>query len=110
MQALNLCCHQGPTECGNLQHLASKIFCKFIFYRIVEEGIYKTAFVFNSTVSCFKFLALKKWSQPMHMNLGVPTARAAHGMCTVGRNIVIFGGRDTEKRTNDIHIYNVGMH
>lgn len=48
-----------------------------------------------------------KWSQPMHMNLGVPTARAAHGMCTVGRNLVIFGGRDTEKRTNDIHIFNV---
>ena len=44
----------------------------------------------------------------MHMNLGIPTARAAHGMCTIGRNIVIFGGRDTEKRRNDLHVYNIG--
>ncbi|WAR00752.1 KLDC1-like protein, partial [Mya arenaria] len=49
----------------------------------------------------------KLWSKPMHMNLGIPTARAAHGMCAVGRNLIIFGGRDTEKRTNDIHIYNI---
>ncbi|KAH3781796.1 kelch domain-containing protein 1-like isoform X2 [Dreissena polymorpha] len=48
-----------------------------------------------------------KWSQPMHMNLGLPTARAAHGMCAVGRNLVIFGGRDTEKRTNDLYMYNI---
>lgn len=46
----------------------------------------------------------------MQMNLGVPTARAAHGMCTVGRDLVIFGGRDTEKRTNDLHIFNVGKY
>ena len=45
----------------------------------------------------------------MHMNLGVPTPRAAHGMCTVNREIVIFGGRDIDKRTNDLHMFNVGM-
>lgn len=52
--------------------------------------------------------ATNQWSQPMHMNLGVPTKRAAHGMCSVGQNLVIFGGRDTEKRTNDLHIFNTG--
>ncbi|GFO37974.1 kelch domain-containing protein 1 [Plakobranchus ocellatus] len=45
------------------------------------------------------------WSQPMQMNLGVPTQRAAHGMCAVGRNLIIFGGRDIEDRQNDIHIF-----
>ncbi|XP_005098914.1 kelch domain-containing protein 2 isoform X2 [Aplysia californica] len=48
-----------------------------------------------------------KWSQPMQMNLGVPTQRAAHGMCAIGRNLVIFGGRDIEDRQNDLHIFNV---
>ncbi|CAG5120142.1 unnamed protein product, partial [Candidula unifasciata] len=48
-----------------------------------------------------------KWSQPMQMNLGVPTERAAHGMCAIGRNLVIFGGRDIEDRQNDLHIFNV---
>ena len=33
------------------------------------------------------------WSQPMQMNLGVPSARAAHGMCAVGKSLVIFGGK-----------------
>ncbi|KAK7011091.1 kelch domain-containing protein 1 [Biomphalaria glabrata] len=48
-----------------------------------------------------------KWSQPMHMNLGVPTQRAAHAMCTIGRHLIIFGGRDIEERQNDMHIFNV---
>ncbi|CAG2233844.1 unnamed protein product [Mytilus edulis] len=47
----------------------------------------------------------KKWSQPMQKNLGVPTARAAHGMCAVGTDLVIFGGRDTQCRRNDLHIF-----
>ena len=50
-----------------------------------------------------------KWSQPMQMNLGVPTQRAAHGMCAIGRDLVIFGGRDVTDRQNDLHIFNVGM-
>ncbi|KAJ8304073.1 hypothetical protein KUTeg_017656 [Tegillarca granosa] len=50
--------------------------------------------------------ATNKWSQPIQMNLGVPTARAAHAMCSIGKNIVIFGGRDTEARRNDLHIFN----
>lgn len=48
-----------------------------------------------------------KWHQPMQMNLGVPTPRAAHAMCSVDRDLYIFGGRDTEKRVNDLHIFNV---
>jgi len=48
-----------------------------------------------------------KWSQPMQMNLGVPTQRAAHGMCAIGRDLVIFGGRDVTDRQNDLHIFNV---
>ena len=50
----------------------------------------------------------EKWQQPMHMNLGVPSPRAAHCLCTVDKNLYIFGGRDTEKRQNDLHIFNVG--
>lgn len=75
---------------------------------VLEEERHQQAAQFGWFNDLFVFdTATNKWSQPMHMNLGVPTARAAHGMCTVGRNIVIFGGRDTEKRTNDLHIFNV---
>lgn len=42
------------------------------------------------------------------MNLGVPSPRAAHGMCAVGDNIYIFGGRDIQDRQNDLHIFNIG--
>ncbi|KAH9520447.1 kelch domain-containing protein 1 [Bulinus truncatus] len=48
-----------------------------------------------------------KWSQPMHMNLGVPTQRAAHAMCVIRRHLLIFGGRDVEERQNDLHIFNI---
>jgi len=65
-------------------------------------------FEFQLDMMFILFPGSNKWSQPMHMNLGIPTARAAHGMCSVGRNLVIFGGRDTQKRTNDIHMYNIG--
>lgn len=42
------------------------------------------------------------------MNLGVPTARAAHVMGAVNKQLVIFGGKDIEARKNDIHIFNTG--
>lgn len=65
-------------------------------------------FILISVIFLYLKTSVKnEWSQPMHMNLGVPTKRAAHGMCTVDQNLVIFGGRDTEKRTNDLHIFNV---
>ena len=51
----------------------------------------------------------RAWSNPLQMNLGVPVARAAHGMCSVKHYLVIFGGRDSEGRTNDLHIFNTGM-
>ncbi|XP_061168873.1 kelch domain-containing protein 1-like, partial [Saccostrea echinata] len=38
----------------------------------------------------------KKWTHPMQMNLGEPTAQAEHVMCAVDKQIAIFGGRDTE--------------
>lgn len=44
----------------------------------------------------------------MQFNLSLPTPRAAHGMCAVGKDLVIFGGRDTECRRNDLHIYDTG--
>ncbi|XP_014788070.1 kelch domain-containing protein 1 [Octopus bimaculoides] len=47
------------------------------------------------------------WSQPMHMNLAVPSARAASTMCVLGRDIIIFGGRDCKGRQNDVHTYNI---
>ena len=63
----------------------------------------------RSTYGFFVFVSVAKvWSQPMHMNLGLPSPRAAHAMCSIDRNIYIFGGRDTEKRQNDLHIFNVG--
>ena len=44
----------------------------------------------------------------MQLNAGAPTPRAAMGMCPVEKYLVIFGGRDTEGRKNDIHIYDTG--
>ena len=49
-----------------------------------------------------------QWTQPLQMNLGVPTPRAAHGMCAIGTNIFIFGGRDIEDRQNDLHSFDTG--
>ena len=44
----------------------------------------------------------------MQMNLGVPTQRAALGMCAVDKHLVIFGGKDSVGRQNDIHIFDTG--
>ncbi|XP_046358881.2 rab9 effector protein with kelch motifs-like [Haliotis rufescens] len=48
-----------------------------------------------------------QWSQPMQMNLALPTPRAAHAMCVVDRDLIIFGGRDMDARQNDLHVFNV---
>lgn len=45
----------------------------------------------------------------MHLSAGGPTPRAAHTMSSFGQYLVIFGGRDTESRTNDLHIYDTGI-
>ena len=45
------------------------------------------------------------WSQPMQMNRKGPTPRAALAMCSVNHHLVIFGGRDSTGRQNDLHIY-----
>ena len=43
------------------------------------------------------------------MNLDTPTPRAALGMCAVDNKLVIFGGRDTEGRRNDLHVFDTGL-
>lgn len=48
-----------------------------------------------------------QWTQPLQRNLGVPTPRAAHGMCAIGSSLYIFGGRDYEDRQNDLHCFDV---
>lgn len=50
----------------------------------------------------------KNWTEPMQMNLGKPSPRAAMGMCAVGHYLVIFGGRDMQGRCNDFHVFNTG--
>ena len=55
------------------------------------------------------FPANNSWSSPMQMNLGVPTARAAHAMCAMDKKLVIFGGRDAQARRNDIHVFDTGI-
>lgn len=44
----------------------------------------------------------------MHMNACTVTPRAAHTMCAVAEQLVIFGGRDCESRVNDLHFYDTG--
>nr|KAG5708616.1 hypothetical protein BaRGS_033037 [Batillaria attramentaria] len=62
-----------------------------------EFGWFNDLYIFD-TVS-------RQWSQPMQMNLSMPTPRAAHGMCAIGSSIYIFGGRDIEDRQNDLHCF-----
>ena len=42
------------------------------------------------------------------MNVCPLTPRAAHGMCALDKYIAVFGGRDSEGRTNDLHIFDTG--
>ncbi|KAL8577885.1 hypothetical protein ACOMHN_018690 [Nucella lapillus] len=65
-----------------------------------EFGWFNDLFVFDTVK--------RQWAQPMQKNLGVPTPRAAHGMCAVGSSLYIFGGRDYEDRQNDLHCFDVG--
>lgn len=60
-------------------------------------GWFDDLFIFDTATS--------NWSHPMHLNAGGPTPRAVHTMCSFGQHLVIFGGRDAESRTNDLHIY-----
>lgn len=65
--------------------------------RAAQFGWFDDLFVFNT--------ATNSWSHPVCLSAGGPTPRAAHTMCSFGQHLVIFGGRDTESRTNDLHIY-----
>ena len=44
----------------------------------------------------------------MQMNLTTLTPRAAHGVCAIDKYLIIFGGRDSEGRVNDIHFFDTG--
>ncbi|XP_077989596.1 kelch domain-containing protein 1-like [Glandiceps talaboti] len=45
-----------------------------------------------------------KWENPRPIKIYSPTPRAAYGMCAVGNNIAIFGGRDTQCRKSDLYV------
>nr|XP_006820713.1 PREDICTED: kelch domain-containing protein 1-like [Saccoglossus kowalevskii] len=45
-----------------------------------------------------------QWEKIAFIKMHSPTPRAAHGMCAVGTNILIFGGRDTQCRRNDLYL------
>lgn len=63
-----------------------------------QFGWFNDLFIFNTVTL--------SWSNPMQMNLGSPTPRAAHSLCALGQHLVIFGGRDSEARKNDTRIFN----
>lgn len=65
--------------------------------KAADFGWFNDLYIFNTITF--------EWSQPMQMNLGVPTMRAAHGVCSVGQYLIIFGGRGAEGRLNDIHVF-----
>lgn len=46
------------------------------------------------------------WKKLLPDCTGCPTTRAAHGMCAVGSKVIIFGGRDSVGRKNDLFILN----
>ena len=48
------------------------------------------------------------WEKLTPSFTGCPTPRAAHGMCAVGSKLVIFGGRDSVGRKNDLFILDMG--
>ena len=68
-------------------------------------------------VSLIRFLLLRilkyfsencTWEKLSPAFTGCPTPRAAHGMCAVGSRIIIFGGRDSVGRKNDLFILDTG--
>ena len=48
------------------------------------------------------------FSNPLQLNIGAPTPRAACSMSAVDRHLVIFGGKDADGRKNDLHIFDTG--
>ncbi|XP_013407938.1 kelch domain-containing protein 1 [Lingula anatina] len=64
-----------------------------------QFGWFNDLFIFDTETS--------SWSHPMQMNAVGPTPRAATGMCAVKNKLVIFGGRDSQARRNDLYIYNI---
>ena len=65
-----------------------------------QFGWFDDLFIFDTS--------LNSWAQPLQLNKGCPTPRAAHGMTSVDNYIVIFGGRDCGGRLNDLHLFDTG--
>jgi Galactose oxidase, central domain len=93
---------------GCLQYVVMKTFCCSVIFHgvhsIVEPDV-DVECVFNLGFLVVLISETSTWSQPMYMNACTLTARAAHTMCSIGGKLVIFGGRDSESRTNDLHFY-----
>ncbi|CAD5123393.1 DgyrCDS11747 [Dimorphilus gyrociliatus] len=64
----------------------------------VQFGWFNDLFLYNIESNSF--------SCPMQLNLGVPTPRAAHTMVSYNDCLIVFGGRDSDSRRNDISIFN----
>ena len=65
-------------------------------------------FLYNGYRLSLTFLETHTWKKLFPGLNGCPTPRAAHGMCAVGSNVVIFGGRDSVGRKNDLFLLDTG--
>lgn len=63
---------------------------------------------FNNLLSAVDSPENCSWEKLTPSFTGSPTPRAAHGMCAVGSRLVIFGGRDSVGRKNDIFVLDTG--
>ena len=63
---------------------------------------------FNNLLSTVDSPENCSWEKLTPSFTGSPTPRAAHGMCAVGSRLVIFGGRDSVGRKNDIFVLDTG--
>lgn len=63
---------------------------------------------FNNLLSAVDSPENCTWEKLTPSFTGSPTPRAAHGMCAVGSRLVIFGGRDSVGRKNDIFVLDTG--
>lgn len=76
-----------------------------LFYWYFSSHFY----VSPASLVFYSFSEVMQFSNPMHMNLGDITPRAASAMVAFGTKLVIFGGRDADGRTNDVHMIDTGL-
>ena len=90
---------------SRIKHFSYKAFCGVIVSVNCYIGLHSK--IINQVLLCF-IVATSTWSQPMHKNACTLTPRAAHTMCSIGEQLIIFGGRDCDSRVNDLHFYDTG--